>query len=55
MYSCHYDNYNSTCVDCPVARDKAPTIDVDCPVARDTAPNNAKIHKLVTLVYGLPT
>ena len=38
-----------------VARDDALTIGVDGPVARDTAPNHAKIHKLVTLVYVLPT
>lgn len=38
-----------------VAKDDALTIIIDGPVARDTTPNHAKIHKLVTLVYGLPT
>ena len=37
-----------------VAKDDALTISVDGLVARDPAPNHAKIHKLVTLVYGLP-
>ena len=38
-----------------VTRDDTLTIDVDGPIARDAAPNHAKIHKLVTLVYSLPT
>ena len=37
-----------------MARDDALTIGVDGLVARDPAPNHAKIHKLITLVYGLP-
>ena len=38
-----------------VTRDDTLTIDVDSPIARDAAPSHAKIHKLVTLVYSLPT
>ena len=38
-----------------VARDDAVMIDVDGLVARDATPKHAKIHKLVTLVYGLLT
>ena len=43
------------CASSLVARDDALAIGVDSLVARVTAPNHAKIHKLVTLVCGLPT